>query len=70
MDSIFGVSIDSILNVLIAVVAVALVWLVRLVLRRRVIFTIGVRNLPRRPAQTILIVVGLMLSTLVISAAR
>ena len=29
----------------------------------------GVRNIPRRTAQTVLIVIGLMLSTLIISAA-
>jgi len=34
-----------------------------------VIFKLGVRNIPRRKAQTILIVVGLMLSTLIIAAA-
>ena len=32
-------------------------------------FLIGVRNIPRRRAQTVLIVIGLMLSTLIISAA-
>jgi putative ABC transport system permease protein len=34
-----------------------------------VIFKLGVRNIPRRKAQTVLIVVGLMLATLIISAA-
>jgi putative ABC transport system permease protein len=32
-------------------------------------FKMGVRNIPRRMAQTVLIVIGLMLSTLIISAA-
>ena len=32
-------------------------------------FQIGVRNIPRRRAQTILIIIGLMLSTLIISTA-
>ena len=39
------------------------------VLRNRVMFQIGVRNIPRRRAQTILIIIGLMLSTLIISTA-
>src|SRR5215203_6815906 len=69
MDSIFGLSIDTILTGLIAILALALLWVVWLALRRRVIVKIGVRNLPRRPAQTMLIVIGLMLSTLIISAA-
>ncbi|HET7038101.1 MAG TPA: FtsX-like permease family protein [Thermomicrobiaceae bacterium] len=38
-------------------------------LRHRVVFKMGVRNVPRRPAQTTLIVIGLMLSTLIIAAA-
>jgi putative ABC transport system permease protein len=37
--------------------------------RRPVIFKLGLRNIPRRRAQTTLIVVGLMLSTLIVSAA-
>src|SRR6478735_12711017 len=37
--------------------------------RRPVIFKLGVRNIPRRKAQTVLIIVGLMLSTLIIAAA-
>ena len=32
-------------------------------------FKLGVRNIPRRRAQTTLIVLGLMLSTVIISAA-
>ena len=38
-------------------------------LLNRIIFKIGLRNIPRRPGQTALIVVGLMLSTLIISSA-
>ncbi|OAI40808.1 hypothetical protein AYO38_05155 [bacterium SCGC AG-212-C10] len=37
--------------------------------RNPVMFKMGVRNIPRRKAQTALIVVGLMLSTLIMSAA-
>ena len=40
-----------------------------LALLNRIILKMGVRNIPRRPAQTALIVVGLMLSTLIISSA-
>jgi len=38
-------------------------------LRNRVMFLVGLRNIPRRRAQTTLIIIGLMLSTLIISAA-
>src|SRR3989304_543207 len=37
--------------------------------RNPVMFKLGLRNIPRRKAQSSLIVVGLMLSTLIISAA-
>jgi putative ABC transport system permease protein len=40
-----------------------------ILLRNRVIFRMGVRNIPRRPAQTVLIVIGLMLSTMIVAAA-
>ena len=39
------------------------------VVRSRVMFMMGLRNIPRRMGQTVLIVIGLMLSTLIISAA-
>src|ERR1035437_7543120 len=37
--------------------------------RNPVMFKMGLRNIPRRKAQTTLIVVGLMLSTVIITAA-
>ncbi len=55
--------------VLVSVLAVALSTVAYVALRNRVMFNIGVRNIPRRRAQTVLIVLGLMLSTLIISAA-
>lgn len=69
MDSIFGVSINSLLTVLVILFAICLSFGGWIALRHRVVFKMGVRNIPRRPAQTILIVTGLMLSTLIIAAA-
>src|SRR5690606_26987104 len=37
--------------------------------RNPVMFKMGLRNIPRRKAQTALIIIGLMLSTLIMSAA-
>ena len=37
--------------------------------RNPVMFKMGLRNIPRRKAQTALIIVGLMLSTLIMSPA-
>ncbi len=42
---------------------------VTLAFRNRIMFKLGVRNIPKRPAQTALIVLGLMLSTVLITAA-
>lgn len=69
MENIFGVPVTTIMVVLLVTFVLCLsvggwIWL-----RHRVIFRMGVRNIPRRPAQTVLIVIGLMLSTLIIAAA-
>ncbi len=69
MNEIFGVPTTTLMIYLLVLFALCLtvsgwVWL-----RHRMVFRLGVRNIPRRPAQTILIVIGLMLSTLIISAA-
>ncbi|MCH7512084.1 MAG: ABC transporter permease, partial [Chloroflexi bacterium] len=69
MDSLFGVSMTLIMYVLLGALAVSLSVVLYVVVRNRVMFLLGVRNMPRRVARTVLIVVGLMLSTLIISAA-
>src|SRR3989304_7549 len=60
---------NLIMLVLLALLAVALAVVAYVALRQRIMFMIGLRNIPRRRAQTILIVLGLMLSSLIISAA-
>ncbi|MDQ2683175.1 MAG: FtsX-like permease family protein, partial [Chloroflexota bacterium] len=69
MNELFGVQMSSILTVLVAVLALSLLSVAWIAWRQPVIFKLGVRNIPRRRAQTTLIVIGLMLSTLIISAA-
>jgi len=69
MESIFGVSMNSIMVVLLVLLGLALAVLGYVALRNRIMFLIGLRNIPRRLSRTILIVLGLMLSTLIISAA-
>ncbi len=54
------------LLVILLIAASTIGWVI---LRNRVMFFIGVRNIPRRRAQTVLIIIGLMLSTLIISTA-
>lgn len=69
MNEIFGVPMTTFMTVMLALLAVCLLVVLWVMWRRPVVFKMGVRNIPRRKAQTILIVVGLMLSTLIISAA-
>ncbi len=65
----FGIPMNSIMVALLIVFALCLSSGLWVFLRHRVIFKMGMRNVPRRPAQTTLIIIGLMLSTLIMSAA-
>src|SRR5215210_6766359 len=69
MNEIFGISMTTIMIVLLVLLAICLISVAWIAWRRPVIFKLGVRNIPRRKAQTILIVIGLMLSTMIIAAA-
>jgi putative ABC transport system permease protein len=69
MNSLFGIPMNSIMVVLLVLLGISLGTVAIVALRSRVMFLVGLRNIPRRRAQTILIIIGLMLSTLIISAA-
>jgi len=69
MNELFGVSMNLIMYVLLALLAVSLGSVAFVATTNRIMFKLGVRNIPRRRAQTTLIVLGLMLSTVIISAA-
>src|SRR5712691_2024394 len=69
MDSLFGLSMNTIMIVLVMLLALSVSISLLVFLRNRIIFMIGLRNIPRRVAQTVLIVIGLMLSTVIITAA-
>ncbi len=56
---------NTMIGVLIAV-GLILLYLVLLATRNPVLVKIGLRNIPRRPSQSILIVIGLTLSTIII----
>jgi len=60
---------NTIMIVFLGLLAVTLSALAVIFLRNRIVFLMGLRNIPRRMAQTVLIVVGLMLSTVIITAA-
>jgi len=69
VNKLFGLSMNTIMAVLIGIVVVALLAFVYAAARSPVLFKLGLRNIPRRRAQTIIIVLGLMVSTLIIASA-
>lgn len=69
MNELFGVPMATMMTVLLGLLTICLLSVAWVAWRRPVIFKLGIRNIPRRRAQTGLIVVGLMLSTLIIAAA-
>ena len=69
MDELFGLSMNGIMLFLLATFIGGLAVVVVLAVRNRVMAKLGLRNIPRRWAQTILIIVGVMLSTVIMSAA-
>jgi putative ABC transport system permease protein len=69
MTKLFGIPIDELAVVLLALVATAFGTVGLLALRNRVFFRMGFRNIRRRPGRSALIVVGSMLGTAIIAAA-
>src|SRR3712207_6064450 len=69
MDNIFGVPMGHLATALAALLGLLMLPVLATILFKPVLFRIGIRNLPRRRAQTLLIVLGLMLATLIMSSA-
>jgi putative ABC transport system permease protein len=69
MDELFGIPTERLTLVLLAVFTAGGLLLAFLARRDRVAFKMAVRNTSRRKTQTALIVIGLMLATLLFSAA-
>ncbi|MCH7786662.1 MAG: ABC transporter permease, partial [Chloroflexi bacterium] len=69
MEELFGLDMQILMVIMLVAFLVIMVAVGFTALLNRIMFKIGVRNIPRRPAQTVLIIIGLMLSTLIISAA-
>ncbi|MSQ36541.1 MAG: FtsX-like permease family protein [Dehalococcoidia bacterium] len=69
MTELFGIPLTSIMIGLLILLAAALAVIGVIAARHPLLVRMGLRNLVRRPAQTVLIVVGLMLATLIMSAA-
>src|SRR5918992_3625163 len=69
MDELFGIPTSQLTLVLLGIFAAGALILASLAARDRISFRMAVRNVPRRKAQSTLIVVGLMLATVLFSAA-
>jgi putative ABC transport system permease protein len=69
MDELFGIPTNQLTLVLLGVFAAEALILASLAARDQISFRLAVRNVPRRKAQSALIVTGLMLATVLFSAA-
>ncbi len=69
MEKLFGLEMNMIAGCLGSSLALVIVVLALLALRERVMFKLGIRPIARRRTQSALIVFGLMLATLIITAA-
>lgn len=69
MENLFGIPMQTIMYVMVVLLAICFLSIAFIAMRRPVIFKLGIRNVPRRKTQTMLIIIGLMLATLIISAA-
>ncbi len=63
MTQLLGIPLDLLAKILVGITAVIIGGVLFLAIRNRIFFKIGVRNIPRRRAQMVLIVFALMLST-------
>ena len=69
MEELFGISMSRIAFSLLGILIVLLLAIVFFAIRNRFLIRLSLRNIPRRRAQTVLIIVGLMLSTTIVAAS-
>ena len=69
MDELFGLSMNIIMMVVLAIFLAAIAVVTVVALRNRIMLKMGLRPIPRRLGQTVLIIIGVMLSTVIIAAA-
>ena len=69
MTKMFGIPMQNIMITLLIITGICLSSVALIAWRNKTMFWLGVRNIPRRKAQTILIVFGLMLATVIITSA-
>ncbi|HEX8918350.1 MAG TPA: hypothetical protein VF898_07595, partial [Chloroflexota bacterium] len=69
MTTLFSFSMDTIMHVMVGIFLVVTIGVGIAAFRNRLFFKLGLRNIPRRKAQSLLIVFGLMLGTVIITSA-
>ena len=69
MENFFGIPINTLMIILLIIFGVSAIVLTVSALRNRVMFKMAARNLPRRRANTVLTVLGLMLAAMIFSAS-
>ena len=69
MEELFGLDMDIIMVVLLAFFLPITAGVGIVASRNRVMLKLALRNIPRRKSQTILVIVGIMISTLIMAAA-
>src|SRR6266702_1622375 len=68
MSQLFGIQLDTLTNILLIITCAIIVGVVLLALGNAIFFKIGVRNIPRRRTQMLLIIFALMLSTTLLTS--
>ncbi len=68
MSQLFGIQLDTLTTILLVITAIIIGGVLLLALGNTIFFKIGVRNIPRRRMQMVLIVFALMLSTTLLSS--
>ena len=69
MEKLFGVPLPTLMIILSAIFLVTMLIVIGMALRNPVMLKLGIRPISRRPGMTALIIIGVMLSTIIISAA-
>jgi len=69
VEKLFGLPVGQLMVGLLIVFGLGVLVMAYQALRNPVVFKMGVRNIPRRRAQTVLVVLGLMLATVLFSAS-
>lgn len=69
MDELFGISMNILMYVLSALFLITAAGVTFMAFKNPIMLKLALRNIPRRRGQTVLIVVGVMLSTVIMSAA-